>query len=126
MIELLLLATMTDVQLAMSRIDDFCRVLKCPKPILISIVPDNKFPGVGAQTRRIGNNEGCSIIIRWEALYRIDWLAHEACHCANDYKAMTEYGWDPSLPKEERNRRENAAISCSQKLLEKNRKDSIH
>lgn len=129
MIALLLLQIwlpIEDVKIALKRINTYCEILKCNKPIVVSFWPDKFMAGSGGSVTRIENGGGCSIHLRREALYRVDWLAHEACHCANDYKVMNGHGWDSSLSKEERNRRENAATSCSQELLEKVERITIH
>ena len=110
MIELLLtfIINTSDVQTAISEVNYFCKILNCPKPVTVSILPDVKLQGKGAYTTKIEETGGCAIHVRNEAIYRIDWLAHEACHCANDM--------DLTVAKAER---EDAAIKCSQKLIEK-------
>lgn len=120
MIEVFLLAvSMADVQKAMRTIDEFCRILKCPKPVVVSIVPDEKLHAHGGRTRKIVNGGGCSIEIKQESLYHIDWLAHEVCHCVNDYGMLDEKGWLVSVTRVERIKRENEAMKCSQELIEK-------
>lgn len=87
-----------DVAAARKTIDRYCRVLGCSKPVLISILPEEKMRGVGARTR--WNDKGCSIQLKPESLKRVDWLAHEACHCARPRAS------------------EDDTITCQQALLE--------
>lgn len=116
MITLLLAAVieLSDVRAALTHIDRFCAVLKCPKPIIVSIWPDAKMPGMGGSTQRIKDGPGCAIHLRREALFRVDILAHEACHCANDYESLGKKVSDAK-----RAREEEAAVKCSQELLER-------
>lgn len=108
----------SDVRAAAKRLDAYCAILHCSRPISVSIHPDERMRGAGGTTRRLGHSSGCVIRLRREALYRPDWLAHEACHCAHDYDAMDMTGWIPSVPLVERTRREDEALRCAQKLME--------
>jgi hypothetical protein len=102
MISAFILAAVIDTALvsaAVKKINAYCAVLGCPRPVVVSVWPDDRMRGRMADTKRIENGGGCSIRLRREALYRIDALAHEACHCAGRAG-------------------EEAAVRCSQRLLE--------
>lgn len=114
-----LLVSTIEIRAALAHIDAYCRALKCPKPVVVSIWPDGQMVGTGATTKRIEGGAGCAIHLRGEALLHVDWLAHEACHCANDYDRLDPRGWRPGMTPAERKLREDLAVKCSQGLLER-------
>lgn len=107
------------VREATKQIAAYCAVLKCPRPVVVAVVPPETIERHGAITRRIGGGSGCAINLTAEAVHHPDWLAHEVCHCAHDYDAIDEHGWRESVSAVERTRREDEAMRCAQKLLEK-------
>jgi hypothetical protein len=112
---------LANVKTAISKINHYCEVVKCPKPILVVVDPDELMRGYGAYTVRAGT--GCSIHLTIQALTRVDWLSHEACHCAHDRVAFDETGWLSRTSKVEQKYREDRADKCSQELLEQENVD---
>lgn len=108
-----------EVREATKQIAAYCAVLKCARPVVVAVLPPEEIRGHGAITRRIGNSSGCAISLSVEGVRRPDWLAHEVCHCAHDYDAMDEKGWLLSVSGVERTKREDEAMRCAQKLMEK-------
>ena len=58
----------------------------------------------------------CVAMLRRRSLRRPDILAHEVCHCVNDYRVMGPYGFRAGLPHPEVVRREAAAVACGEEL----------
>jgi len=122
MIATLILAAVIDpaqVREATKQLDAYCKILKCPRPVVVAVLPPEAIQHHGAITRRLGHSPGCVVNLSIEGVRRPDWLAHEACHCAHDADAMDERGWLASVSGVERTRREDEAKLCEQKLLEK-------
>ncbi len=91
--------------------------VRAPIGIVVDLSPAT-YPGsVLAHTTRNAFADGCTVHSTEEAL-ELDWvLAHETCHCANDYWQFTAYGYKEGTPHEEVALREANAKLCGARLL---------
>jgi len=77
-------------------------------------IEESADPRVDGRTVR-GEN-GCVLKMRRSTLRRPDIVAHETCHCVNDYPLLTPHGYDPSVTFDEVVRMERAAKRCAEEL----------
>ena len=87
-----------------------------PPPIRIEIVEfDN--PLRDAVTVREMEGEGCVLKMRRSALARHYIIAHEVCHCVEDYELLTPWGYRREVGKVRVRELETAAKRCENRIV---------
>jgi len=106
-----------DRQIAQVEAAGFCRELRCRQAVTVSVEPDDRMAEtIVAHTTRGEDGTGCVVHVkkRWVVLDAV--IAHEVCHCAQDYGVLGVYGYLPTVSKEERRWREKEARACGERL----------
>jgi hypothetical protein len=96
----------------------FARALSAPVTLSIRVrIVEPVDPRMLATTVRGESGNGCVLKMREMVLRRPDVVAHETCHCVNDYPLLTSYGYNRSVVLEDVERMESAAERCEEGLL---------
>ena len=91
--------------------------LSAPPSLLIRVeIEEPDDPRMSARAVRGEDGHGCVLKIRQFLLRRPDIIAHETCHCVNDYPLLTPHGYNRSVTFDEVARMERAAKSCAEEL----------
>jgi len=103
-----------DLRRAERKAEAYCQRLECAVPITVVLMPvRTEFPD--AHTT-IGPGGSCLIHMTKTSVLRDDIIAHEVCHCAQDYAVLGEYGYTSAVTESEVNRREARARFCAGSL----------
>lgn len=109
-----------DQQQAQIRAAAFCRELGCGRAVVVVVEPDVKFgTSVMAKTTRDEDETGCVLHFRQEYVGREDVIAHEVCHCKNDWEAFGRWGYEPRVSWAEAEARDVLADACAEKLMKR-------
>ena len=72
-----------------------------------------RWPKLKAYTVRREGHEGCAVHLRPSVATDPAVIAHEVCHCALDYEAMSTTGFKGVIDGAERDAREKRAAACA-------------
>lgn len=125
-----------DLREARRQIEIYCQTLGCPVPVAVIVGSPMKsnaddrllaFTTIDTMPVSVQINSGvvtesghlrvCTIHTTRANISDSTVIAHETCHCANDWTQIDEVGWRPDVTQEERRDREKSARSCAERLL---------
>lgn len=90
--------------------------------MLTIVIPDDRHPtftsNPAIEAFVVRNEDACTIRIRPEKYRSLTVLAHELCHCKNDFDYLTPLGWHEKVTVDEQGRRETEAWQCALTLLD--------